>query len=474
LQAGAATAANNVLEQGIGMATGLQKKFDWAGVAASGVGGAAGSWAGTKLKGAPVFDGNGKLLKGSSLTYKLGTSGASLLANAATRTLIEGSEFGDNVIAALPSAIGGIVGQSIGERAGIAVSEAARVRAETAVARLGNQAPTPADVRFDNSVAGNSGGIVPISDRDSLTEGVSGTSPREIDFNDTDGSMAEWAKKELVKRGLIPAARIAARTPLAIIASTLLPSATGGQIIVGMGSDFRVVDVSDDRSAGRLEYRNGEDWERVGPAEATFKDGFTRVIVHTDAAPIVLVMEGGKRNGGYFESGWAMSVGRGQTPTARAETFIYREIKLGNQGQFRGTLGLATAFKAEYQNQVDAAYARSFNVRRLPGSDKLPDHMRRGIFVDRQSNASMRVWLQRNGISEGNQGIVSIDRRLDRPEGNLSTFEYRRPDVYIPSAEIIMDAKLSRLEDSNAQIRDFRDFSRGARVFQIVPRNKST
>jgi hypothetical protein len=41
-------------------------------------------------------------------------NGASALANAATRTLIDGSDFGDNVIAALPDVIGGAIGRRMG------------------------------------------------------------------------------------------------------------------------------------------------------------------------------------------------------------------------------------------------------------------------------------------------------------------------------------------------------------------------
>ena len=79
-------AAANAITQGIGVATGMQREFSWAGVAAAG----AGAWAGARFGG-----GN-----------RYAAIAASTIADAATRSLIEGSDFGDNIIAALPNAIG--------------------------------------------------------------------------------------------------------------------------------------------------------------------------------------------------------------------------------------------------------------------------------------------------------------------------------------------------------------------------------
>jgi len=85
----------SALSQGIGVVTGVQDKFSWAGVAAAG----AGAWAaGAANINAP---------------FNVVRSGASLIANAATRSLIEGSDFGDNVLAALPDLIGQTIGNMV-------------------------------------------------------------------------------------------------------------------------------------------------------------------------------------------------------------------------------------------------------------------------------------------------------------------------------------------------------------------------
>ncbi|WP_157215363.1 LysM peptidoglycan-binding domain-containing protein [Flavisphingomonas formosensis] len=79
---------SSLATQGIAVATGLQHSFDWAGVAAAGVGAAAGGVIGGGILG-NVADG---------------------LASAATRSLITGTDFGDNIMAVLPSVIGNTIG----------------------------------------------------------------------------------------------------------------------------------------------------------------------------------------------------------------------------------------------------------------------------------------------------------------------------------------------------------------------------
>lgn len=90
---GVNAAVSNAFVQGIGVATGLQKKFDWIGVAAAGVGGAAGH----------AIGGNPGVAR--SLGDRIAAAGASAIANAATRSALSGTNFGDNLVAALPDVI---------------------------------------------------------------------------------------------------------------------------------------------------------------------------------------------------------------------------------------------------------------------------------------------------------------------------------------------------------------------------------
>ncbi|WP_322966413.1 DUF6531 domain-containing protein [Sphingomonas fuzhouensis] len=116
--AGAAVSglAGNVLTQGIAVATGLQHRFDWAGVAAAGVTG-------------PV--GYATAPRGSSFGAQLLSGAASGIAGAATRSLVEGTSFGDNILSVLPD----VIGSTIGRLAAQAVGEAS-LRSGSRVPRL--------------------------------------------------------------------------------------------------------------------------------------------------------------------------------------------------------------------------------------------------------------------------------------------------------------------------------------------------
>jgi hypothetical protein len=95
----------SIVSQGVNVAVGLQKKFDWTGLAVAGIAGGVanqlGGWAESRF---------GKI-GGGALT---GT--ASLLAGAATHSLLTGQSFGRSLKEALPGAIGTTIGNMIGGR----------------------------------------------------------------------------------------------------------------------------------------------------------------------------------------------------------------------------------------------------------------------------------------------------------------------------------------------------------------------
>jgi LysM repeat protein len=110
--AGLQGATANAITQGIGVATGLQKSFNWGGVAAAGVSAGVsedvGQWAETQdFSSNPIVDNAiGVGLKGM----------AGLIAGAATRSLITGTDFGDNILNGLPDVIGQTVGGAMEEQ----------------------------------------------------------------------------------------------------------------------------------------------------------------------------------------------------------------------------------------------------------------------------------------------------------------------------------------------------------------------
>jgi hypothetical protein len=96
-------ATTSFVTQSIAVVTGLQSKFDWAGVAAAAAGGAASGAVGAGTNGL------NRHVAGAL------ASSASAIANAATRSLIEGTSFGDNLLAALPDVIGSTLGNMLAE-----------------------------------------------------------------------------------------------------------------------------------------------------------------------------------------------------------------------------------------------------------------------------------------------------------------------------------------------------------------------
>jgi hypothetical protein len=111
-------AAGSAISQGIGVATGLQSKFDFAGVAAAGLGAGVGGAIRRGLS--SKFDTQGNPVKPSTWNTADGfgqnaaVATADAVAEAATRSVIAGTSFGDNLLAALPSAIGNTIGGMVG------------------------------------------------------------------------------------------------------------------------------------------------------------------------------------------------------------------------------------------------------------------------------------------------------------------------------------------------------------------------
>ena len=95
-------ATSSAITQGIGVAVGLQKSFNWSQVAAAGVsagvGYEVGNWAqGQSFSSNPV----------ANNTISVGLKGmAGLIVGAASRSLIAGTDFGDNIMKGLPDVIG--------------------------------------------------------------------------------------------------------------------------------------------------------------------------------------------------------------------------------------------------------------------------------------------------------------------------------------------------------------------------------
>jgi hypothetical protein len=97
---------SNALAQGIGVATGLQSEFDLAGIAAAGVGAGVGRAFGITATNRGSFG------------ARAAAASAGALAGAASRSVLTGTDFGDNILAVLPS----VIAQTMGAMAEDAIS----------------------------------------------------------------------------------------------------------------------------------------------------------------------------------------------------------------------------------------------------------------------------------------------------------------------------------------------------------------
>ncbi|HZF42707.1 MAG TPA: ParB/RepB/Spo0J family partition protein, partial [Sphingomonadaceae bacterium] len=105
--------AGNAMTQGIAVATGLQKKFDWAGLAVAGVVGGVAGALGDKLKLKPLVGEGANTSVANHLRHGV-TSMAAGIAGAASRSVLTGTSFGDNLLRVLPDVIGSTIGNMVG------------------------------------------------------------------------------------------------------------------------------------------------------------------------------------------------------------------------------------------------------------------------------------------------------------------------------------------------------------------------
>ncbi len=140
----------NVVTQGLGVATGLQSRFDWAGVAAAGIGAGVGAGVSSALGGKAGLFG----LKATSGTFGNIAAGstAGTIAAAASRSAISGTGFGDNLVDAVPGLVANLALGGYLARGGTRGSGAGGGSAGSGSAKSGSPA-TPAPVAQDGPPA---------------------------------------------------------------------------------------------------------------------------------------------------------------------------------------------------------------------------------------------------------------------------------------------------------------------------------
>jgi len=87
-----------------------------------------------------------------------------------------------------------------------------------------------------------------------------------------------------------------------------------------------------------------------------------------------------------------------------------------------------------------------------------------GDFVDQESRARLRDWLQAEGIPEGFGSPVQLNRWLLDPTGSG---RYVRPDVQLPG--LIMDATVGKKPPGTPQINKNAEYSGGLPTTIVRP-----
>jgi LysM repeat protein len=107
-------ALTSAVTQGVGVVTRLQSKFDWAGVAAAGAGAGAAQAIGGNIGGQGKAATATTAATSATFGNFAASTAAGAIANAATRSAINGESFGQNLIAAIPDVVANILQRALG------------------------------------------------------------------------------------------------------------------------------------------------------------------------------------------------------------------------------------------------------------------------------------------------------------------------------------------------------------------------
>jgi YD repeat-containing protein len=144
-------AAVNAVSQGVAVATGLQKKFDWAGIASAAVVSGVTSAVSRAMPGraqAPT-EANPRGIKASFENIQ-SSGAAGALAGAAARSILTGTSFGDNILRVLPDVIGSTLGNAVAEGLSLEGTSSRSMRqAEAEARRARGAAEDAANARRD-------------------------------------------------------------------------------------------------------------------------------------------------------------------------------------------------------------------------------------------------------------------------------------------------------------------------------------
>ena len=513
MQAGLRGALGSAATQGVGVATGLQEGFSWAGVAAAGVGAMVGQLASEGLGGGLEYGEDGRVVGGhtvvrnsagdvigfeASLGNALGSSAASGIANAATRSAVEGSNFGDNLVAALPDVVGQALGRAVGGR----LSSHQRQLMDRV-----NATPTEGDYTQLAQVGGAD--TLPNVLPGGAAAGAPGVSWDGYGFNfdmpasaELDAVLWEIAATDAVVDALaarespgllswIGGARLTATTlgPMALsgwlhglgadmATSNYTAGGNGLADVIGRGVGGALMDISNPWQAAKntavsvvdfpgnlfmsAAFATHGGYAALTGDEAGAALNFALASDHgTEGAigAITLMTAGAGRSARYGVDGIDAAGRRAAiAPTVSADDFIGPTI---GTSRYRNFGEVEAAIQTRYQQAINDGFVLA-QQREAQGLLNGLASTRVGSFVDGFARRDLQAFANFEGFGDD---IFRINRRLYDPTGGGA---YRIPDAYFVHTNRIFDATIGMKTPYMSQVNDFLNFS-GGRVTVLKP-----
>ena len=350
---------------------------------------------------------------GTASPGQLGRSAADAIANAATRSAVDGSNFGDNIRAAIPDVIGNALG-SVAGTAGVRrlIQTTAAVTRTPRTAVLGESAMVGPVIRMADA----DGAVPTFEDPRSLGEIMAsidalaaGLPSPEMLYN------LEMAVGSDVMPDLTPAFIRRAQASLSAFGDDLATSnwTEGGQGLFDIGM----------RGIGAAI----REWAYPQQAGA---DMVNRIL--TAPSDLLMASVAGSNSLGYWLTGDSFNA----------------DI----------SLGLASDY---YQGAINEGYTLAAS-REAQGLIRGLPNTRVGDFVDRFARDRMNGFARFEGLGDD---ILRINRRLYDPAGSGA---FRIPDVHVVPNSRIFDATVGQKLPTSPQIVDFGTFANG-RVTVLTP-----
>jgi hypothetical protein len=356
---------------------------------------------------------------------------ASAIANAATRSLAEGSSFGDNVLAALPDVIGSTIGNLIADPI-TAKMDAARERAQS------QNDPVAAEGEVDEAVYAEDNGYTDTVDNAQLVPSVlyyeEGVDPLDELFLLAGGG-GQNSRVRMGGNGGPPLTDPRTGQVLGI------PLTNGPA-----GAIWAPID-------GFLDI--------TGPANRALSD-------LADAERRAIRREILSLDPNWRPPASARAPGPESLQAKINDLISYREQRAFVRYRVRGDVGpLQQETLRVYQNAVNEGFDQAIGLLR-EGRLSIPRGWSReqalGSHVDRFARQTIRSWYYRHGVSEGGGQAVAVNRRLPTNEVEAS---FRIPDVRV--GNIAFDATLSPKSINTPQVRGYLSNPNTAGVIIVRP-----